>query len=474
MRRQIHAFTAALMLGALLGACVPSRDNLFDPVRAAVLQRTGVEPQWRDGWERPAKVQARVHELLGVPLTADSAALIAVLSSPRLQAVYAALAEAGGRVGTARALPNPQIDVDIVFPVGNGARRVELAAITDVSGLLGLLPRIEAGDAALRAVRRRATALTIDLIASAKMAFYEALAAERRLALRRVVAETAAASAELARSLHEAGNIPDFELTREEVFEEESQVALQAAEAATAAAREELNAVLGLSGEETGWRIAGALPDAPAAAPKIDDLEVASVTVSLELDASRWEIRAASADIGVARLESVLPGLGLGVAVHEEEDGWSAGPALRFALPIFNQGQGRRAGAWARLHRAQQQYTAEAIELRAEARRVGLQLRAAHARALRLQQTILPLREKLLDEAIQQYNAMNLSPFELITLRREHIHAEELYIDALRDYWMASAEAEQLRAGSTPRRTSRPELPGSQDPMGGAQLNEGD
>ncbi len=450
MRTVAQQVVIVVAAGALLSACIPSRDALFDPVHAAVLQRTGLAAEWRETWARPPKAQARVEELLAAPLTADSAALVAVLSSPRLQVAFAALSEAGASLGIARALPNPEVEAEVVFPLDDGARRVELSVIQNVSGVLGILPRVKARDAAMRAVRRRATAMTVELIAMAKITFYQAAAAEQRLALRRVVAETARAGAELARGLHQAGNITDFALTREEVFEEEALVALSGAEADHVAAREELNALLGLTGKETGWRLAP-LPEVPSAAPVVADLERASVAASLDLDASRWTIEAAGADVGVARFDSFMPEVGVGVAVHQEEDGWSAGPALRFSLPIFNQGQGRRAHAWARLRRAQHEYTAVAIELRAVARRVAQQLTSSHARAVRMQTVVLPLRERLLDEAVRQYNAMNLSPFELLTLRRDHIASEDLYIDALLDYWVALAEVDQLRAGSMSR-----------------------
>jgi hypothetical protein len=40
-------------------------------------------------------------------------------------------------------------------------------------------------------------------------------------------------------------------------------------------------------------------------------------------------------------------------------------------------------------------------------------------------------------------------------VRREQFEAEERYVIALRDYWVAQTEVDQLRAGSLPGRERR-------------------
>jgi outer membrane protein TolC len=296
--------------------------------------------------------------------------------------------------------------------------------------------------------------MTIDVASRARVAFYQAAAAEQLRSLRRSIAEAAAASAALAHSLHEAGNLTDFDLAREAVFDEESRLDARHAETGATSARERLNAVLGLHGEETGWRLVATLDDAPAGQPEVADLEREAVAASLELEATRWSIEAAGQRIGAARLESWLPDLGIGVSAKQETE-WGVGPVVTLSIPIFDWGQGKRAAAWAGLRVAQHEYTDVAVKLRAAARAARERVAAAHERATRIQSVVMPLRERLLDEALLQYNAMNLSPFELLILRREHIEAEERYIDALLDYWVARTEVEQLRAGSLPRGETR-------------------
>ena len=45
---------------------------------------------------------------------------------------------------------------------------------------------------------------------------------------------------------------------------------------------------------------------------------------------------------------------------------------------------------------------------------------------------------------------MSVSVFQLLMARREQIEAARSYVESLRDYWTAQAEAEQLRSGRLP------------------------
>jgi len=74
---------------------------------------------------------------------------------------------------------------------------------------------------------------------------------------------------------------------------------------------------------------------------------------------------------------------------------------------------------------------------------------------------VLPLHERIVNEAQLQYNAMQLSPFELLRAREQQIQTAVSYIEALRDYWLARGDLEQLMSGrlpgssGIPARTSR-------------------
>jgi cobalt-zinc-cadmium efflux system outer membrane protein len=309
--------------------------------------------------------------------------------------------------------------------------------------------------AELRAVRRDLVARTVDLAADAKLRLYDAADAGARLALRRTIAETATAAAELARRLHQAGNLTDLALVRDDLFEEDALIALRGAEADAAAAREAVNAVLGLHGAQTGWRLGDRILEAPMPAIDVGDLEREAVAASLELDAARARLEAGGGRVALARFESFVPHLAAGIsAVREGEEGWHLGPAFGLSLPLFDWGQGKRAAAWATVRREQHRYAALAIELRATARAVRERVLAGEEQLSRIRDRLMPLRERLIEESVKQYNAMQLGPFELLQIRREQIDIEERHIDALRNAWAARTAAWQLRAGSRPTLTT--------------------
>jgi outer membrane protein TolC len=63
---------------------------------------------------------------------------------------------------------------------------------------------------------------------------------------------------------------------------------------------------------------------------------------------------------------------------------------------------------------------------------------------------LLPQRQRLVEETLRQYNAMNASSFELLSTRRDLVEAGRQYIDATRRFWRASARARALARGAMP------------------------
>lgn len=447
-----HALQARGIAIAVLVAwsgCVPSQQALYAPVHVQASERLGQNIAWR-----PASPQAaqEVAELVRAPLTADSATRIALLNSATLQAAMEELGARAGALARATTPENPEIDAELLYPLdGDEQPHVELQVVQSLTSLLEIPWRRGMARADLAAGRWRAVAAAVDLAAEARTAFYRALAASQILTLQRSISEAAGLSLELAVRLHEAGNITDLALAQEQALLEQTRLDLTDADLAVRESRERLNTTLGLWGEQTGWTLTGNLDDVPAQSPDLGQLEAAAVARSLALAELRAETDAAADAVGVARLSSWLPELGVGASAKREEGSWHLGPALTLSLPLFDVGQGERATAWARLRRARLQYRARAIEVRSEARALGQRYQAARARVERLRDVVLPLRQRILDETVLQYNAMNASPFELLVARQQQIQASRQYIESLRDAWIAWVAIQQVRAGGSPR-----------------------
>jgi len=453
MIRSARLSPSLLVALACAPACAPSRSALFEPVADDVRTRTGLEVAWRDGDQvRPPEVRRAIDQALARPLDADGAARIALLARPAVQAAFAELGASAADLAAAVAPGRVDVELEARRAMGDGSAssELELSALTDVLDLLALPARRGAARAGVEAARARAARAAIDVAAEARIALYRAVAAEQVVAMRRSAHQAASASLELARRLRAAGNNTPLALAQEEALYEQSRLDLASAEAARAEVREVLVAALGLYGGETGFATVDHLPDPPELPADLERLEATAVEHSLELADLRAQAEAAARSVGVARWRAILPGLGAGVGAQRESDAsWSVGPAVRLSLPLLDWGQGERGRAWGELRRVRHLHADRAIRVRAAARAGIQRLVAARQRALQLRDVIVPLRKRIADATLLQYNAMQASPFELVAARQAEIDARRQAVEALRDAWIATAEVDRIAAGGT-------------------------
>lgn len=433
----------------LVAGCVPSRPALWRPVDREIEQRLGERATWGD-----ARTAAAVAQLLAAPLDRTAATRIALARNQRLQATYEQLGIAAGEIASATVLRPLEVDLAYKRGTSSGAHdELELDVTQDILDLIQIGQRRGVAQADLAAARARAVAATVALVARVEAAFVDAVAAQQELELRQTAFDAASAAAEIAERMHAAGNLPDLSLARERDRREQTRLDLGRAQLEVELRREALNAAMGVTGRETRWTIDARLPELPAQPPALDELEQTAVAASLELEAAEREAEAAAGRVGIARLRSWLPELGVGVAASREDDAWRAGPAISIGLPIFNQQQGPRAKANAELRRARNEHAAIAVELRARARATRQRALAAYAEARHVRDVVLPLRQRILDETLRHYNAMNASPSDLLLARRELVDAGRQYIDALRRFWRADTDARALARGAVPDTT---------------------
>jgi outer membrane protein TolC len=416
--------------------CVPSYSELRAPVDRDLARRMG----------GPVELDAAIAPLLAKPIDRDAAVRIALANSARLRAELSELGVAGGELASALRLGPVNVDVSTRFGKA-GAYEFEVEVIQNILGLLTAPRARTAARADLAAARAHFAAAALQLAARVDIAFTDLLAAQQEVELRQTAFDAADAAALVRERMHAAGNTSDLALARDRDAREQARVDLARAEADVEIVREQLNALLGLSGDQTMWKAAGTLAELPASAPALDDLERAAVAANLELVAGRARVEGAANQLGAERVRAFLPDFGLGVSVVEHGAGVEVGPAARLGIPLFDQRAGERARAGAALVRAGHELTATAVELRAGARAARIAALAAHQEARHIREIVLPLRQQIVDQTLLHYNAMNADPFELIIARRQLAEAGHQYLDALRRYWNAMAAVTALRRG---------------------------
>ena len=436
----------------VLGGCASVDISAgFPEDGAAVEERYAAKIAWNRGPELDKEAAEKLRSLLQRKLTADDAVQIALLSNRDLQAIYSDLGVAQADLVQAGLFRNPVLDAAVAFHLGPVRPDLQLGVVFSVLDALYVPLRKRVAAAQFEETKLRVTGAVLDSVLAVRASFYVHQANEQLLELRQAVVQALAASFEVSRRLHDAGNITDLDLARDRAALEAAKVELRSKEVAAGQSRERLNALMGLSGSETEWEIDQRLPDVPTEPLQVKDIERSAVARSIDLAHARQRIIAVGQQLGYDRATALIPAMELGVGAEKESDEpWGVGPSVAVPIPLFDQGQARVARAATELRRAQQEYYALAVRIRATARALQERLRGARDRALYYRDIVLPLQERIVNEAQLQYNAMQIGIFQLLRDREQQIEAGVAYVEVLREYWLAWSDLTQLSSGRLP------------------------
>lgn len=440
---------SALVLIAAAAGCANMKPGMgFDDVQKTVAERSGARTHWNNGSAEDAKVKTAVASMLDKELTADEAVAIALLNNHELQAIYEELNLAQADIVQAGLLRNPVFSGEIRFATSGGGEGIVLDIAQDFVGLLSMPLRKGRAEAAFETAKVRVTAAVLDAAFEVRTAFYDYQAAQQAREMRAAVLEATTASYELAKRLRAAGNFREIDVLNERTLHEQSKVDLAAAQSEVTRRRERMNALMGLWGPQTQWRAAGRLPVLPDGEMPADGLENKAISASLDLALLRREAEVAARSAGIAKPFAWLEGAEVGVAAEREvEGGWSVGPSLSLPIPLFDQGQAAIGAAQARYRQVAERTIARAIEIRSRVRAAHAGVLSAHDRARYYEKVILPVNQRLVHETQLQYNAMQVSAFQLLEAKRGQISAGAEYVEAIHDYWEAKAALDQILAG---------------------------
>jgi cobalt-zinc-cadmium efflux system outer membrane protein len=263
----------------------------------------------------------------------------------------------------------------------------------------------------------------------------------------RIVA-TAEAAAELARLQHEAGNIPELNLSISQSAWEEARVVLAREELELVGRREALNRLLGLWGENTEWKAVEPLPELPAEEPPLEHLEQLALRRRLDVEAARGEVALMDQSVALTRSSRFIGTVEVGVSSEREGDGLRVtGPSLVLELPLFDQRQALIGRLEAQRRVAERRLEKLSVDARSEVRQARAELQTARKLVEHYSKVLLPLRRRVVEQSQLQYNAMVLSPFQLLEVRREEVRTYREYVETLRDYWNARNALENAVGG---------------------------
>jgi outer membrane protein, heavy metal efflux system len=440
--KTILCFVAVLVTSVCSGA---SLDQSFGDVSNTVLSRTGKRVQWNRGTPQDAAAEAYVRSLLKRPLTPNAAVQIALLNNHELQATYEEIGIAQADVIEAGLLRNPLFSIERRWP----GQALEAELLTQFIDVLFLPLRKRAAKAQLEAAKSRVGNEILKTAAEVRAAFYEHQGNLQLGDLGIEVEKAAAASAEAALQLHQAGNTRDLDLASEEALHVQAKLDLAKGQVLAIESREKLNKLMGAWDEQTTWTIAPRLPDPPKKEIGTAALESRAIEQRLDLAMLRYEALGQAQSLGFARFQEVAQQFEIGGHYVREIPGdHSTGPSIRIPIPLFNFGQGVKARGEAKLRQLQQRYLGLAVQIRSD-------VRTARDRMLNAREIVdyfrgrgLPLRHRIVEESQLQYNAMQISLFDLLRAKQEEVNAARQSVEAQRDYWVERVELEKAVGGS--------------------------
>jgi outer membrane protein TolC len=260
--------------------------------------------------------------------------------------------------------------------------------------------------------------------------------------------DAAQASAELARRMAQVGNFNKLQQAREQAFYADAALSLVRAEQQQRAARERLTRLLGLWGEQTGFRLPERLPDLPVQPRELPDIERIALSQRLDVGAARLGVQATARNLGLTRTTRFVNVLELGLVRNSSNEaptqrGWEVG----LELPLFDWGEARVARAEGVYMQALHRAADTAIQARSEAREAYGAYRAAWDSARHHREEIVPLKARIAEENLLRYNGMLIGVFELLADARSQIASVNAAIDALRDFWLAQADLDMALVG---------------------------
>lgn len=449
MNRLAATATTTLASLILAGCASFSPDGGLGPVEQLTQDRIGRSPSYQRSPEQADAAQARVADLLKQPLDADSAVQIALLNNRDLQAGYAELGIAESDLVRAGRFANPSFSLGRLS--GNGAVEIDRALVFDVLGLVTMPLARQLQQQRFEQVQLQAAYDTVGIAATARKAFYDAVAAQQLVGYFQQVKDAADASNELARRMVAAGNFSKLAQMREQAFYADATAQLARAQHQAVAAREQLVRALGLSGAQLDFRLPGRLPDLPLAPVEPRDAEQTAMDKRLDLLMARRETEATAQALGLSKATRFVNVLHAGYQ-NQSATGQtrSNGFEIELELPLFDFGSARVARAESVYLQAVNRTAAIAVNARSEVRESFSAYRTAYDLARHYRDEVVPLRKRISEENLLRYNGMLASVFDLLADARDQIAGVVGAVTALRDHWIAQTNLQTAITGRSP------------------------
>ena len=169
-----------LLLGVLFASGCTTIPDHFPELSDSVESLSGYRIS-KTSTEDTGDLNALISELSTRPLILKSAVQIALLNNPLLQATYQDLDIAVAELIRAKRPMNPELSMGFIFP--DDGNEFEISIVQNFMNLLTIPIRSKIAEAELESVKLDITGQVLDVIAQARVAYYEYLAGRESIAM---------------------------------------------------------------------------------------------------------------------------------------------------------------------------------------------------------------------------------------------------------------------------------------------------
>lgn len=452
------ALSRSLPLGLALAAGCASVDPRPDFVAAADEVRAATGAQELFDPTAPERTRDDAANALADGLGLEEATRLALLDNRRLQAGFLSLGVARAEYVQAGLLENPSLSLAFLLPESGG--RVRWNA--DLLGSVAEIWRIPARQALARAgIEERILELSRfagELVADARVAYFESVAARESAAVAQANLELARRAAAGVHRQVEGGTATRTDEALAQSLVLAAELAFQRTQREEASSLRRLAALLSLDDDLLGTTLTDPLPDPIATTLERETLAESSVRSRSDVRASERAVAAAEARAGFERRRRF--GLDAGLSAERPEGGGPtdllAGPAASLELPIFDQNQARIRAAEFEVAQRRKEHEALVTEVRQAVRAAVDRASIAAQSALFARERLAPQAADAVASAEKAYALGDTTVLTLLQAQRTALDARRAQVEAALEAALARVELE--RAAGAPLESLDPRL----------------